>query len=97
MKKKIQIGLALVLLSWPFLLASCSKGRQKYPPADHSAYDVSYAKGYGGEEKLKLDVHWPEAMALTSSDRNDTRKSLFTKGCRTKTTPAFSRFTSQSG
>lgn len=60
MKNKIPLGLAIFLLSMSFLLAACYKGQKQYPPADHSVFDVAYAKGVKGEEKLKLDVHWPE-------------------------------------
>ena len=39
--------------------AACYKGQRKYPPADHSVYDIPYAKGIPGEEFLTLDAHWP--------------------------------------
>jgi acetyl esterase/lipase len=54
MKKTLHV-LALLIL-----LCSCSTARVSFPVAEHSIYDLSYAKGYQGEEFLKLDVHCPD-------------------------------------
>lgn len=44
-------------------MAGCYKGQKKYPPAEHSIYEVPYATGLPGEEFLKLDVHFPDGAA----------------------------------
>jgi acetyl esterase/lipase len=52
--------LVIVLLLAGLAGPACYKGNNLFPPAAHSVYDVPYAKGYPGEDKLVLDIHYPD-------------------------------------